>query len=273
MLCKYFHSEGGSQLTLPGSLIIVSVAFGESFPFLIQSIYPYDALWVAIIISTLCIAIFGEILPQYIVPRRALAWGYYCQPIIWGCMGITAIISFPIAWCLDRVGGQRDAQELFTNEELGGLIRHHEKCEKNGGDLGQDASRIMLGALKLDSRKIGGEITAVPEPENRDQDLEKADLVVVQGMIVKWSAVKVIRIDEHVDEAFIKKVRGWSYSRIPVIGNLGKGREGEVVGEWTHGTQIHGFLHTKVRIKPVHHNLLIAISEPPRPQYQIPRKS
>lgn len=172
-------------------------------------------------------------------------------------MGITAIISFPIAWCLDRVGGHRDAQELFTNEELGGLIRHHEKCEKNGGDLGQDTSRIMLGALKLDCRKIGGETTAVPEPENRDQDLEKADLVVVQGMIVKWSAVKAIRIDEHVDEAFIKKVRGWSYSRIPVIGNLGKGREGEVVGEWTHGTQIHGFLHTKVRIKPVHHNLLM----------------
>ncbi|KAF8853951.1 hypothetical protein BDZ45DRAFT_60775 [Acephala macrosclerotiorum] len=227
------------------SLILVSVAFGESFPFLIQSIYPFDQLYVAIIISTLCIALFGEILPQYIVPRRAIAWGYYCRPIVWGCMFLTAIISYPIAWCLDRVGGQRDALELFTNEELGGLIRHHEKREKNGGDLGQDASRIMLGALKLDSRKIGGEITAVPEPENREQDLEKADLVVVQGMIVKWSAVKVICIDERVDEALIKKVRSWSYSRIPVIGNLGKGREGEDVQEWTHGTQIHGFLHIK----------------------------
>ncbi|KAE8443454.1 hypothetical protein EG329_001851 [Mollisiaceae sp. DMI_Dod_QoI] len=229
------------------SLIIVSVAFGESFPFLVQSLNPGNQMWIAILVSTLCIAIIGEILPQYIIPRRAVAWGYYCWPVVWGCMFITGIVSFPLAWCLDRIAGQKDDLELFTNDELGGLIRYHEKSEKHGGALGQDASRIMIGALKLDSRKIGGEITVIPEPDNREQDLEKADLIVVQGMIVRWSVVKVIHIDERVDEDFIKKVRGWSYSRIPVIGNSGKDRRHlhSDVLEWTQGTQIYGFLHTK----------------------------
>ncbi|KUJ07276.1 uncharacterized protein LY89DRAFT_766407 [Mollisia scopiformis] len=229
------------------SLIIVSVGLGESFPFLVQAIYPGGKMWVSILVSTLCIAIVGEILPQYIIPRRAVAWGYYCRFTIWACMFITAIISFPLAWLLDTIAGQKDQTEIFTNEELGGIIRHHEKSEKHGGDLGQDTSRIMLGALKLDSREVGGEIAAVPEPANDEKDLEKADLVVVDGMIVKWSAVKAIRIDERVDEAFVKKIRGWSYSRIPVIGTAGKEREHEQADtmEWTENTRIHGFLHIK----------------------------
>lgn len=230
-------------------MIIVSVGFGESFPFLIQSIYPGGKIWISILLSTLLIAVIGEILPQYIIPRRAVTWGYHCRFLVWGCMFVTAIISFPLAWCLDRIAGQKDQLELFTNEELGGMIRHHESAEKHGGALGQDTSRIMLGALKLDGRKIGGEIAAVPMPNNADQDLEKANLIVVEGMIVKWSAVKAVNIDDPVDEAFLAKIQGWSYSRIPVIGSAGKEREGELPDdlEWTQSTQIYGFLHIKVR--------------------------
>lgn len=163
-------------------------------------------------------------------------------------MGATAIVSYPLAWCLDRFGGRKDDLALFTNEELGIVIEQHDKTERNGGNLGQDASRIMQGALKLDARKIGSEIPSVPMLPRQDEDIEKADLTVVQGMIVKWSAVKAVRIDDRIDSAFIEKIRSWAYSRIPVIGSTGKEQSTDAfdASKWSEDTRVYGFFHVKV---------------------------
>jgi metal transporter CNNM len=166
-------------------------------------------------------------------------------------MFLTAIISWPLAWLLDQFSckSQKDEYLIFNNNDLGTLIKHHERSEKNGGKLGQDASRIMLGALNLDSRKVGGEIHSLPRPSSgeSERDAEKAELVVVHGLIVQWHVVKVININEKVDTAFIKKVRMWSYSRIPVIGEPGDGeyKEAADLSDWN-GRKIFGFLHIKV---------------------------
>lgn len=166
-------------------------------------------------------------------------------------MYLTAIISWPLAWLLDQLSckTQKDEYGVFSNDNLGTLIKYHERSEKNGGKLGQDASRIMLGALNLNSRKVGGEIHMVPRPssDGSDRDAEKADLVFVQGMIVHWHMVKVVNINEKVDKAFIKKVRMWSYSRIPVIGEPedGEYKEAPELSDWN-GRKIFGFLHIKV---------------------------
>lgn len=82
--------------------------------------------------------------------------------------------------------------------------------------------------------------------EESERDAEKADLVVVQGMIVKWHMVKTININEKVDRSFMK-VRMWSYSRIPVIGQSEDQENRDVVdlSDWN-GTKIFGFLHIKV---------------------------
>jgi metal transporter CNNM len=104
--------------------------------------------------------------------------------------------------------------------------------------------------LTLDSRKVGGEIHSVPRPscDESDRDAEKANLVVVQGMIVQWHMVKAIDINEKVNKAFIKKVRMWSYSRIPVIGESEEeeNKEAAELSGWN-GRKIFGFLHIKVR--------------------------
>jgi hypothetical protein len=70
-------------------------------------------------------------------------------------------------------------------------------------------------------------------------------------MIVKWSAVKTVNIDEVVDEAFLKKIKSWSYSRIPVIGKPSKeiSERSSKQSDWE-GTRIYGFLHIKVRSSP-----------------------
>jgi metal transporter CNNM len=166
-------------------------------------------------------------------------------------MFFTGIISWPLAWLLDQFSWKtpKDKHLVFNNNDLGILIKHHERSENNGGKLGQDASRIMIGALNLDSRKVGGEINSLPCPssDQSERDAEKADLVVVHGFIVQWHMVKVININDKVDKTFIKKVRMWSYSRIPVVGEPGDDEDKETVtlSDWG-GKKIFGFLHIKV---------------------------
>lgn len=138
-------------------------------------------------------------------------------------MWITSILSWPVAKLLDQCSGRRDELSIFSKDELAGLIKYHERSEKHGGSLGQDTARIMLGALSLDGHRIGNNFSPFPESHSssstdKESDLEKADLVIVHGMIVNWSAVKTVDIDEPVDKAFIKKVKSWFYSRIPVVG-------------------------------------------------------
>ncbi|PBP17521.1 hypothetical protein BUE80_DR011536 [Diplocarpon rosae] len=248
------------------SLVLVAVACSQTFPFVIQSVWHGPQLWVPLLISTLTMAIFVEILPQYIIPKRAITWGFYCWPIIWGCMLATSPVSFPIAWLLNRFHTKKERHGIFKNDELAVIIQHHEESAKKGGKLGQDAARIMLGALKLESQRLGADSSADSDQKHNEKDVEKADASVSPGMIVKWEAVKTISIDDFVDEEFIKKIKTWSYSRIPVIGPLpttdGAGATADICSchpsdfptqdhnsqdPWE-GGQLFGFLHIKYLI-------------------------
>ena len=240
-----------------GSLIICSVLCGETLPFVIQSLWDRPEAWVPIVISTIAIGFFAEIAPQYWVPKHAIEWGYYCWPVIWSCMWISCILSWPVAKMLDYFGGTYDELNIFSNDELAGLIKYHEKTEKYGGSLGRDAIRVMVGALSLDGHKIGANFSPLPDIHNicskdKDSDIERADLVVTPGMIVNWSAVKTVDINEPVNKAFVKKVSMWSYSRIPVVGEAqvelaepGKNSFNNM--SWD-SKKIFGVLHIKVCI-------------------------
>ena len=170
-------------------------------------------------------------------------------------MWITCIISWPISKLLDYCSGGKDEVSIFSNDELAGLISYHEKSEKHGGSLDQDTSRVMLGALSLDGHKIGANLSPFPNScsagsSNKDSDVEKADLGVAHGMIVNWFTVRTVDINEPVDRAFVKKIKSWSYSRIPVVGEAqveqphsGKARSRS---NWD-AKKIFGVLHVKVR--------------------------
>jgi metal transporter CNNM len=115
---------------------------------------------------------------------------------------------------------------------------------------------VMLGALCLDGHKIGANFSPFPETRStgfndKDSDVEKeADLAIVNDMIVNWSAVKTVDIDEPVDKAFIKKVKSWSYSRIPVVGEAQVERSEPFKSPSLHSSwdakKVFGFLHIKV---------------------------
>lgn len=166
-------------------------------------------------------------------------------------MWLTAVISYPIAWLLDGLGASRkDDLGIFTNEQLAVIIKHHEKSQKRGGNLSPDSTRIILAVLNMEGREVGGEIANIPRgSDDFSKDVEKGRVEITRGVIVKWSSVKTVNMDEIVDKAFIDKVIRWSYSRIPVVGLQAAGDSSVSTRgtEWD-GTQVFGFLHIKVKL-------------------------
>jgi metal transporter CNNM len=169
-------------------------------------------------------------------------------------MWLTCPISWPIAWILDKVAGPQEERGIFTHKQLDILVKFHERSEKNGGLIGPDAGRIMRGALKLDGRKVGGgSFEAVLKHERKKDDIEKGQLCNNEkdrendcNTLIPWSQVKTIHIEEVVNTEFIRKVKSWAYSRIPVIGPADSdNQQHKVQGEWS-GQKIFGFLHIKV---------------------------
>lgn len=174
-------------------------------------------------------------------------------------MWLTAIISWPLSFVLDKLTLPKERSSMYTAEQLAVLIKLHERQEKHGGHLGPDAGRVARGALDLDSRTLEkSSLGAFYDDKNiadNTADPEKADHIT-SDIIVPWSAVKFIRIDDPVNEQFIVKIKQLSYSRIPVVGNedlltLAPTDDGNASND----QRIFGFLHIKVGIAPQSENL------------------
>lgn len=85
------------------------------------------------------------------------------------------------------------------------------------------------------------------KPAGRVKDFEKPDDVAVQSLIVKWSEVKTIDINEKVNMDFVKRMGTSPYSRILVVGDSeDEERRWTPSSPWK-GNKIFGFLHVKVR--------------------------
>jgi hypothetical protein len=80
MLCSYPFQMNASLLIPSGSLIICTVAYGEYFPFVIQSLWDAKDPWLAPLVSAFVLAVFAEILPQYFIPRQAIIWAIIVGP-------------------------------------------------------------------------------------------------------------------------------------------------------------------------------------------------
>ncbi len=240
LLCAVFAFEA-----LP---VLILVLFGEG--------------WVPLIIGTLTIFLIAELLPQFLLPLRPLTHGYFLSPLIWSLMYLTSPLTYPLSWVLDRCTVPKRERGMYSNEQLSWLLRMHERGEKHGGAVGPDAGRVMRGALEMDGRTMEKEYARKSLEDGLDAkpdavwDIEKSGNSAryePEGkfeVVVPWSQVKYIGVDDEVDTEFVNKLKGWAYSRIPVVGdNSGvkkpKSLHGDD-GEWQ-GQRVFGFLHIKVR--------------------------
>lgn len=238
------------------SLVILSVLCNESIPIILGGVFV--EAWKCILLSTIMLAIFGELLPQVLIPRYALRVGYAFRHFIWCTMWIMAPLSLPLVWFFNRLSNplpvpkqQHQERGIYNHEELLELIRYHERAEKHGGSLGHDASRIARGALYADHRTIGKITTEDEDGFQRkvwvvgSDDLEKGadDSHHDSGIFTEWSLVKMVDADEKVDEEFIRKIMEWSYSRVPVVKKV---MQIDGLGLPTPCQKVIGFLYIRV---------------------------
>ena len=117
------------------SLVLESVLFGL----------------IAGIVTTLLMVVFGEILPQALFSRDALA---YCARLTWAMRLMTVItypVSKPLQLLLDRLFVRRESP-LQSRQELGIMIAEH--VGHDDSELDDDEVEIIRGALQLSEKQV-----------------------------------------------------------------------------------------------------------------------
>jgi len=133
---------------------------------------------VAGLISTVLIFLFGEIIPQAVISRHAMAFGAKTAWIVQVLIIILYPICAPIAWVLDKLLGHEVAS-VYSKREL---VK---------SDIDRDEERILKGALTFSNKKVGEVMT----PSTVMSTVNNSDLL---------------------DENFLKSLREAGHSRFPV---------------------------------------------------------
>lgn len=107
--------------------------------------------WVAGIVSTILIVLFGEIFPQAIFTRRALNFTARFSPLLWIMIYITYPVSRPLQLLLDKLLG-KERSPIQSRRELGILIAEH--LTNDESELDEDEVEIMQGALQLSEKRV-----------------------------------------------------------------------------------------------------------------------
>jgi metal transporter CNNM len=107
--------------------------------------------WLAGFFSTVLIVIFGEIMPQALFSKDALAWTSRFSWLLKAMIFVTYIASRPLQLLLDKLF-PRETPQLQTRHELGLLISEHLGTKES--ELDNDEVEIIRGALQLSEKRV-----------------------------------------------------------------------------------------------------------------------
>eukprot|EP00026_Physarum_polycephalum_P007462 Phypoly_transcript_07522.p1 GENE.Phypoly_transcript_07522~~Phypoly_transcript_07522.p1 ORF type:complete len:526 (+),score=71.48 Phypoly_transcript_07522:47-1624(+) len=132
------------------TLLLTNTVFNELLPLFIDSIHGVSSA-VALILPTLTVMIFGEIIPQSFCTRYGLAVGARCVWIVRFLQLIFLPIAFPMAWLLDKVLGE-ELGNIYSHHQLKGLIELH--SHKRHGALTDVETTLLKGALDFSTKRV-----------------------------------------------------------------------------------------------------------------------
>jgi metal transporter CNNM len=170
-----------------GNLLLVTLLVGNVAAIAAMSIF-LDSIasgLVAGIATTGLITVFGEIIPQAVFSRYALALGSRLAWLVRIIMFVLYPVTAPLAWLLDKSLGD-ELPTIYSRRELVGILQEH-----GGSTLKTDEERIARGALTFSDKQI----TEVMTPR-----------FMVTG----------IQQDKVLDHHLIDELRQTGYSRFPV---------------------------------------------------------
>lgn len=195
-MCPELTPRNDSHLLLT-TLILWNMVVNESLPVVTDGVIG-GALY-AVIISTVLVVTFAEIIPQSICSRYGLRIGAAMAPFVRVLIWLSFPVAWPIAKLLETILG-RHTGVLYRRAELCELIALH--AAEVGGDLDPDSVAMARGALDLAVKSVGEAMTGIDD-------------------------VFMLPLDATLDYATLARVVATGHSRIPVyqmveVGGRGK---------------------------------------------------
>ena len=177
------RSKGNLLLT---TLLLGNVAVNSILAIFLGSI---ASGVVAGLISTALIFVFGEIIPQAVISRHAMAFGAKTAWLVRILIIVLSPITYPIAWVLDKVLGS-EMPTVYSKGEFLSVIKEHEASKES--DLDKDESRVLRGALTFSDKKVAEVMTPA-------------------------TVMASVMLNEKLDEKMVTRLRDSGHSRFPVF--------------------------------------------------------
>lgn len=107
--------------------------------------------WLAGLLGTLLIVVFGEVMPQALFSKNPLAWSSRFAFVLKIMVFITFVLSKPLQLLLDRLFPSQNSA-LQSRHELGLIISEHLSDKRS--ELDDDEVEIIRGALSLSEKRV-----------------------------------------------------------------------------------------------------------------------
>lgn len=162
-----------------GNLLLTTLLLGNVTVNTILSVYLSSLVSgvVAATAATALIFLFGEIIPQAVLSRHAKKVGAACAPFVRLLMFVTAPITYPIAYFLDKVLGH-EMPTMYSKDEIMEVISEHEDSEHSPID--EDEERIVHGALRFSHKSVREVMTPADEVATFDEQRKLNDVLYEQ---------------------------------------------------------------------------------------------
>ncbi|KAG0044784.1 hypothetical protein BGZ83_009933 [Gryganskiella cystojenkinii] len=173
------------------TLLLGNVIVNETLPVVLDS--ELGGGVVAILISTLLIVIFGEIIPQAVCARYGLAIGSYCAKPMLAFMYIMSPVAYPIAMLLDSWLGVHHGT-TYRRTELKTLVSLH---QVDGiGELTDDEVTIIASVLDLKEKPVSMVMTPLEDVFTLSEDAILDEHLMEEIVSAGYSRIPIYRHDD-----------------------------------------------------------------------------
>ncbi|ORZ23036.1 hypothetical protein BCR42DRAFT_403830 [Absidia repens] len=169
------------------TLLLSNVVVNETLPILLDSLF--GGGWQAILISTVLIVIFGEVIPQSVCVRYGLSIGAKCSKLVLVLMYVMWPLAYPIALLLDYFLGKSHGT-VYKKAGLKTLVSLH-RSENATDGLTEDEVHIIGSVLDLRDKPVSKVMTPIQD-------------------------VFTLTMDDILDKETVDKILFHGYSRIPI---------------------------------------------------------
>ncbi|KAI0688488.1 hypothetical protein C8T65DRAFT_721507 [Cerioporus squamosus] len=170
------------------TLLLANMIVNETLPVIADLILGGGVQ--SVVVSTVLIVIFAEIIPQSLCTRYGLYFGAKMAGTVQILLWTLGILAWPVAKLLELTLGPHHGI-IYRRAELKELIAMHSNGGQLGGDLKTDTVTIIGGALDLQEKVVRQAMTPIKD-------------------------VFMLSIDAKLDYETLRKVCLTGHSRIPV---------------------------------------------------------